>query len=411
MQKKANLTLMAGCGINLCIGVLYTWSVFKNTLVNMGWSNTEASIPYTVTIVVLSVALLIAGRVQDKAGPRKVLMTGSVLAGSGMILSGFSLTPVNLTISFGVITGAGIGLIYACLNPTAMKWFHRSRKGFVNGLLATTFGLAAIYLAPLTGYLVENYGLSFAFNFLGYGLILIAFPLSCFIRNPPENYEPAARGNKADDDVSSLDVPNSTWREMLSSRPFVFLWLTYAFGASAGLMIIANITSIAATQGGITQGAYLIITLSLFNSGGRLMFGLLSDKIGSMRTLAIALLLQMGNMLLFCQFITPSTLLVGAAVAGLGYGALLAVFPSVTAELYGLKHYGVNYGVLYTAWGVGGFIGPVLAASSVDYTGSYLLAYLVSALLVGCATLFTFRVQAITTNTINWQPLSTSVES
>lgn len=394
MTKKANQILLASCGVNLCIGVLYTWSVFKNELVNLGWSNAQASMPYTLTIIVLSISLLIAGRIQDRIGPQKVLMAGSLLAGLGMMFSSLSLTPLNLNLSFGVMTGAGIGFAYACLNPTAMKWFHRSRKGYVNGLLATAFGVAAIYLAPLTSYLIVNYGLNVSFQFMGAILILVAFPLSCTIKNPPNDYVAIAKKQPVDSDVVKQSN-NYAWREMLNTKQFYLLWVIYAFGASAGLMIIANITSIAANQANIVQGAYLVVTLSIFNSAGRLVSGLLSDKIGGLKTLAIALVLQTLNMLLFGQFISSSTLMVGAALAGIGYGTLLAVFPSIMADLYGLKHFGFNYGVLYTSWGIGGFIGPLLAAISVDMSGSYTYAYLICAGLVSIATILTFKVKPL----------------
>lgn len=397
-NNRATRILLASCGINLCIGVLYTWSVFKNSLLELGWNNTQASMPYTITIITLSLALLIAGRIQDKIGPQKVLMVGSLMAGAGMILASLSLTPWNLNVSFGLITGAGIGFAYACLNPTAMKWFHSSQKGMINGLLATAFGLAAIYLAPLTSYLISVVGLEQSLRILGTGLIVIAFPLACSIKNPPTGYEP--RANSEESDLSRPTPPparNYMWKEMLATKQFYLLWFTYAFGAAAGLMIIANITSIAAEQANILEGAYLIVTLSIFNSAGRLVSGLLSDKIGALKTLAIALGLQTINMLLFSQFVSSPTLMVGAALAGIGYGTLLAVFPSIMADLYGLKNFGANYGVLYTAWGIGGFIGPILAAISVDWYGSYSIAYLICAVLVSIATVLTFKVKPIST--------------
>ncbi len=393
-MKKANHILLASCGVNLCIGVLYTWSVFKNALVNLGWSNAQASMPYTITIIVLSLSLLIAGRVQDKIGPQKVLVTGSTLAGLGMLISSMSLTPINLYLSFGVLTGSGIGFAYACLNPTVMKWFHSSRKGFVNGLLATAFGIAAIYLAPLTSFLIANYGLNASFQIMGLSLLLIALPLSFFIKNPPKGYVPHAN-EPFNKDTSDNSTRNYAWQEMIRTKQFYLLWIMYAFGASAGLMVIANITSIASVQANISDGAYLVVTLSIFNSGGRLISGMLSDKIGGLKTLAIALFLQTINMLVFNQFIASSTLMIGAAFAGIGYGTLLAVFPTVMADLYGLKHYGANYGALYTAWGIGGFIGPVLAATSMDILGSYTFAYLGCAVLVSIATILTFKVKPI----------------
>ncbi|MDP2588798.1 OFA family MFS transporter [Vibrio splendidus] len=406
-NNKATRILLASCGINLCIGVLYTWSVFKNSLLELGWNNTQASMPYTITIITLSLALLIAGRIQDKIGPQKVLMVGSLMAGAGMILASLSFSPWNLNVSFGLVTGAGIGFAYACLNPTAMKWFHSSQKGMVNGLLATAFGLAAIYLAPLTSYLISIFGLEQSLRILGTGLIVIAFPLAYSIKNPPAGYEPKANSEKPD---SSNPTPpparNYIWKEMLATKQFYLLWFTYAFGAAAGLMIIANITSIAAEQANILEGAYLIVTLSIFNSAGRLVSGLLSDKIGALKTLAIALGLQTINMLLFSQFVSSPTLMVGAALAGIGYGTLLAVFPSIMADLYGLKNFGANYGVLYTAWGIGGFIGPILAAISVDWYGSYSIAYLICAVLVSIATVLTFKVKPISTESCSGTELA-----
>ncbi len=392
MNNKAIRILAAGCGINLCIGVLYTWSVFKNALIDLGWTHTQASLPYTITIVTLSLALLVAGRIQDQFGPKKVLMLGTLTAGIGMMLSSLSVSPINLCLSFGVLTGTGIGFSYACLNPTAMKWFHASRKGMVNGTLATAFGLAALYLAPLTSFLITKFDLQVSLRILGVGLIGIAFPLACFFTNPPLDFKPTAAKAKQKSQASKQS-DDMVWRDMLATRPFYLLWFAYAFGASAGLMVIANITTIAAEQASIMNGAYLVVALAIFNSGGRLATGLLSDKIGALKTLSFAMLLQAVNMLLFSQFDSSFTLIIGAGLAGIGYGTLLAVFPSVIADLYGLKNFGTNYGILYTAWGIGGFIGPMLAGWSVDTFGHYDLAYFLCAALVFVAAILLLGVQ------------------
>lgn len=273
-----------------------------------------------------------------------------------------------------------------------MKWFHASRKGMVNGALATAFGLAALYLAPLTSFLISKFDLQVSLQMLGVGLLVIAFPLACSFTNPPTDFKPdPARAKQKLQAVKPSD--DVAWRDMLSTRPFYLLWFAYAFGASAGLMIIANITSIAAAQASIMDGAYLVVALAIFNSGGRLATGLLSDKIGALKTLSLAMLLQTVNMLLFSQFDSSLALIIGAGLAGIGYGTLLAVFPSVMADLYGLKNFGTNYGILYTAWGVGGFIGPVLAGWSVDTFGRYDLAYSLCAALVFVAAILLFFVK------------------
>ncbi|PSU67496.1 oxalate:formate antiporter [Photobacterium phosphoreum] len=380
---RAIQILVAGFCINLCMGILYAWSVFKKALVvDLGWSNADASLPYTVAIITFALSLLVAGILQDRMGPRRVLILGTVMIGLGMIVSSFATTPMMLVLTFGVMTGSGIGFGYACLSPSAMKWFHPSKKGLVNGLIAAGFGLAAVYLAPLTSTLIAEYGINTSFLVLGIAVLVIAVPLAFTINNPPAGYVPEApAGYKS----TSTKPANINWRGMLKTPQFYSLWVMFAFASAAGLMIIGNITSIAATQANITDAAYLVVILAIFNSGGRVAAGILSDKIGGVKTLMIAFVMQGINMVMFATFDSEFTLIIGAAVAGIGYGTLLAVFPSIIADFYGLKNYGANYGVLYTAWGVSGFIGPVVAAFAVDTTGTYTLAYTVCSVMIAVA--------------------------
>ncbi len=387
MNKAAGI-LAAGFFINMCIGILYAWSVFKQSLVEQGWSNADASMPYTVATICFALSLLVAGNLQDRMGPRKVLILGTVMVGLGMIVSSFADSPMTLLLSFGVVTGCGIGFGYACLAPAAMKWFHPSKKGLVNGLIAAGFGLAAVYLAPLTSMLINTYGIQTSFLILGVGILVIAVPLALTINNPPADYTPETpAGYVAKSGAANADMG---WREMIKTPQFYSLWLMYALASSAGLMIIGNITSIAINQSDLTQVAFLVVVLAIFNSGGRVAAGILSDKIGGIKTLMIAFIMQGINMMMFATYQTEFTLMVGAAVAGVGYGTLLAVFPSITADYYGLKNYGGNYGVLYTAWGVSGFIGPVVAATAVDMTGNYVMAYTICAAMLAVAVVLSF---------------------
>ncbi|MCG3863344.1 MULTISPECIES: OFA family MFS transporter [unclassified Photobacterium] len=387
---RAMQILLAGFCINLCMGILYAWSVFKKALVvDLGWSNADASLPYTVAIITFSLSLLVAGILQDRMGPRRVLILGTVMVGLGMIISSFATSPMLLIITFGILTGSGIGFGYACLSPSAMKWFHPSKKGLVNGLIAAGFGLAAVYLAPLTSFLIKEVGINTSFLVLGIAVLVIAVPLACTINNPPAGYTPEVPAGY-DVNNKSGNVADLNWRSMLKTPQFYSLWVMYAFASASGLMIIGNITSIAATQANIADAAYLVVILAIFNSGGRVAAGILSDKIGGIKTLMIAFIMQAINMVMFATFTSDFTLIIGAAVAGIGYGTLLAVFPSIIADFYGLKNYGANYGVLYTAWGVSGFIGPVVAAFAVDTTGTYTLAYSVCSIMLGVAVVLSF---------------------
>lgn len=383
---RATSILLAGFSINLCLGILYAWSVFNKALVtDFGWNAADASSPYAVATIVFSISLLVAGILQDRMGPRKILILGTSLTGLGMIASGFVDSVLGLNITFGVISGMGIGFGYACLSPSAMKWFHPSKKGLVNGLIAAGFGLAAIYLAPLTSLLIETQGINNAFLILGVGVLVIAVPLACTINNPPADYTPAEPKVKAGQAPKVLKRPEDLkWSAMLKTPQFYSLWVMYAFAASVGLMIIGNITNIASVQANLPNAVYLASILAVFNSGGRVAAGILSDKIGCMRTLFLAFALQGINMVLFATFTSEFTLIVGTAIAAMGYGTLLAVFPSISSEYYGLKNYGTNYGILYTAWGMGGAIGAsVVGYSMAQGGGSYTLAYTISAVMMG----------------------------
>ncbi|MCF4174524.1 L-lactate MFS transporter [Vibrio sp. McD22-P3] len=394
---KAMRILIAGFCINLCLGILYAWSVFNKALVSeWGWSAADASSPYAIATITFSICLLVAGILQDRMGPRNILILGAALTGLGMIASSFAQSVLMLNITFGVITGAGIGFGYACLSPSAMKWFHPSKKGMVNGLIAAGFGLAAVYLAPLTSSLIGQMGISSAFMVLGVGVLIIAVPLAATINNPPAGYipeEPKVKAGKAP--VQVKKATDISWKAMLKTPQFYSLWIMYAFAAAAGLMIIGNITNIASVQANLPNAVYLASLLAIFNSGGRIAAGILSDKIGGVRTLMLAFILQGVNMVMFSTFTSEFMLIIGTAVAAVGYGTLLAVFPSLTAEYYGLKNYGTNYGVLYTSWGIGGAIGAAIVGYSMTHGGGYNLAYTISAAMMGVCVVLSFITKPI----------------
>ncbi len=391
MQKTVTIkdgwkVLFAGLCINLTLGVLYSWSVIKKALVHdWNWTNSDASLPYSVAIVVWAITLLFAGRLQDKIGPRKVVTLGAIFTGTGLILSSFINSVPLLIITFGILAGGGIGFAYASVTPPALKWFHSSKKGMVTGIVVSGMGLASLYIAPLTTMLLENYGISRTFLVLGIFILAIATPVAQLINNPPAGYVAPTPANLPASKTPKIAAKDYVWKEMVKTKQFYFFWLMFAFASSAGLMIIGNIATIAKTQASWEKGFYLVGLLAIFNACGRLAAGFLSDKIGRVRTMMIVFILQGVNMMLFAGYSTPLAISIGTALAGIGYGALLSLFPSVVADYYGVKNFGGNYGVLYTAWGVSGIIGPIIAGIVVDSTGTYDLAYMISAGLLAVA--------------------------
>jgi len=386
-NRKGWIVTLAGLGLNLALGILYAWSVFKKAMVapisegGYGWTNQEATLPYTVAIAMFAVVMIPAGRLQDKLGPRKVAMTGGLLTALGLVIASFSSpsSPLPAIIGFGLFAGAGFGLGYAASTPAAVKWFPPEKKGLITGLVVAGFGIAPVYISPLSKALLANYGIAMSFRILGIAFAVTATLFSMLIRNPETALNVAKPGAK------KAVAGDKTWREMVRSPFFYMLWLQYAFAAIAGLMIIGNMASIVTQQsGGLlkAEAAFFVALLAGFNASGRIIAGVLSDYIGRIVTLALVSITQASVLLFFSRFTTFGEFAVGAAVVGLSYGACLSLFPSTTADTWGTKNMGLNYGVLFTAWGVGGVFGPMLAAKIVDATGSYQTAYNVASMLL-----------------------------
>ncbi|TCL01418.1 sugar phosphate permease [Shimia isoporae] len=393
MSKRPLTILLAGIGINLSIGVLYAWSVFKDALVNdLGWTATQASTPYSIAIVVFSIATLTAGVLQDKFGPRRIIMLGGAFVGSGMILTGLLTNPTAVMLTFGVVVGSGIGFAYACVTPAAMKWWHPSKKGMVSGLIVGGFGLGAVYVAPLTKALVNAFDIQTAFIILGTGIIAISVGLGATVVNPPKGY--VAEGPEDWNPEAAGTGVEMNWREMIKTRQFYFLFIMFALASSAGVMLIGNITQIGALQVGLEGAVYLVSLLAIANAAGRVLGGMVSDKIGRVNTLIVAFVLQAANMWFFMGISTEAMLIAGAVTGALCYGALLSVFPSLTADYFGLKGYGANYGLVYIGWGLSGALGPVIASLSFDSTGSFNTAYVISAAMLAGAALIAFMTKA-----------------
>jgi OFA family oxalate/formate antiporter-like MFS transporter len=398
-MKKGWLVTFSGMGLNLALGVLYSWSVFGKQLTDavdkggFGWTKTQAALPYTIAIAFFAAMMVPAGRLQDKFGPRIIATIGAILTGLGLIVAGFA-TSGNMfpvIFGFGVMAGTGIGLGYASATPAAVKWFPPAKKGLITGIVVSGFGLASVYIAPLSRYLLGRYGVNSSFMILGVAFAIATVIVCQFIRNPETpavslNPQKAASNYKVD----------YTWREMMKTRTFYLLWIEYVCGAMAGLMIIGHLAKIVAVQSGnvIQAGFFFVAILAVFNAGGRLAAGVMSDYIGRMKTILVVFISQAIVMFLFSGCCTITGFVIASAVVGFSYGSCLSVFPATTADHWGTKNLGLNYGIMFTAWGVGGVFGPILAGKVADATGSYSTAYMISAALLIFAAILTFFTKA-----------------
>jgi len=389
MNRRGWVVTLAGTGLNLALGILYAWSVFSKQLVEtvekggFGWTKTQATLPYTIAIACFALMMVPAGRLQDKLGPRLVASLGGVFTGAGLIVASFA-TPASLApalLGFGLLGGTGFGLGYAAATPAAVKWFPPEKKGLITGLVVGGFGIAPVYIAPLSKHLLITYGVASSFRILGIAFLVVATAFAQLIKNPDK---PAVAAKKADGSAPAAPRPEKTWREMVRSPMFYMLYVQYACAATAGLMIIGHMAKIVSVQSGdtIKTGFVFVALLAVFNAGGRIVAGIISDYIGRVVTLGIVFIMQATAMFFFPSFATIGAFVVGAGVVGFSYGACLSLFPATTADQWGTKNMGLNYGVLFTAWGLGGVIGPTLAGKIADSTGSYTGAYNIAGLLM-----------------------------
>jgi MFS family permease len=383
MSNKGWAVTAAGMGLNLALGILYAWSIFSKQLTEaidkngFGWSKTEATLPYTIAIACFAAMMVPAGRLQDRFGPRIVATVGAILTGTGLIVASLG-TPQSLLpaiIGFGLLAGTGIGLGYASATPAAVKWFPPEKKGLITGLVVAGFGLAPVYIAPLSRYLLATYGISTSFRILGCVFMISTTFFAQFIKNPSSPLPPPKK--TGDGAIARSSSADQSWRQMLKTPAFYSLYLQYACAATAGLMIIGHLAKIVSVQSGNTVkiGFLFVALLAIFNAGGRVVAGIVSDYIGRIITIAFVCFLQAVIMVFFSQLSTVNAFILGSAMVGFNYGACLSLFPATTADYWGTRNLGLNYGILFTAWGVGGVLGPILAGKIADATGSYTMAY------------------------------------
>ena len=390
--------VLAAMGINLILGVLYAWSVMGKALVlRWHWTTTQAMWPFATAAAAFSVTMIFAGRWQDKIGPRYVATLGGIMLGLGLAASSLVHSPATMLLSFGVIGGIGIGLGYSATTPPSIKWFPPARKGFITGIVVSGVGLAAVYISPLTNTLLKTTSISQTFFYLGVGTILLTVLLAQLLSNPPAGYtpEPAAINPSAGGQPAPVTRRDLDWHEMLQTRQFYQLWFMFVLSASAGLLIIGNITLIAADQAPRWEKAFvLVMVVAIFNTCGRFISGFLSDRLGRTNTMVLAFVLQAANMFTFSHYSSPALLILGSAFTGLCYGTIFTLFPAATADFYGVRNLGVNYGSVFTAFGVAGVTGSVLGGRIRDICGSYAHAFTLCAVMLLIGALLAFVLKA-----------------
>ncbi len=379
------IVVLAGTGINLAFGVLYAWSIFAGKLQDsLGWTKTQSSLPYTVAIIMFAVMMIPAGRLQDRFGPRIVATAGGILIGLGCILAGSLTTLPGLVFSFGILAGSGIGLGYASTTPPAVKWFAPEKKGLITGIVVGGFGLASLYIVPLSKYLLSNYDIFTSFRMLGILFLIMTVPLAQLVKNPET---PAVSSNPA---TAAKKTHDLDFKQMVKTKEFWMLWFMFFAGATGGLMTIGGLKSIVKVSLGESAAFQLVAFAAIANALGRPMAGSISGKLGRGKTMTLLYILQASALFLFHSLGSYVTVFAAACMIYFSYGAMLSVFPSACGDNYGTKNLGLNYGIMFSAWGVGGTVGPMIGGKIADITGSYALAFNSAAVLLIAAAVVGF---------------------
>jgi MFS family permease len=394
---------MAGLGINLALGILYTWSIFKQAIKEsviakdgvFNWDIASLNDPYAVCCLMFTVAMVFAGRIQDKLSPRVTAVIGGILTGAGLIVISQSNALWAWIMGFGVLTGLGLGFGYASATPPAIKWFPASKTGMIAGIVVAGFGLASVYIAPLSNFLIAKFGLSQSMLIFGIAFLAVVCVLAMFLINPPEGYEPAATGATSQGAAKPAPPINYLPTQMLKTVAFYKLWFMYFIGSGAALIIIGGVAGMAKKSMG--DLAWIVVALmAIGNAGGRIVAGVVSDKIGRTTTLLIMMSLQAAVIfsLLFIGESEAVLLMAAATMVGFNYGTNLSLFPSATKDYFGLKNFGMNYGLVFSAWGIGGFIFPRVSQMIVANTGSPQTAYIMCSILLMASALMSLTTNA-----------------
>jgi len=409
------LVVLGAILIQLALGAIYAWSVFTPALKAAPYSFTASQTQwvFSVGLAVFALVMIIAGRLQAKYPPKRIAILGGLILGLGYFLAGFAGTSfAGLVITIGVIGGAGIGLAYVVPIAVGVKWFP-DKKGLLTGLAVAGFGFGALIwvkLAGAWGHLIENHGVASVFQMYGVAFAIMVVVGALWMVNPPDGYKPEGWNPPPPAKAAATGAVQMTSAEMLRTPQFYGLWFMFIAGAMAGLMVIGVIalfgidalkaSGLDETSAKVAAGTAMAVFYSLANALGRIGWGSISDKLGRKTSLFLMLLIQGVVMLLFYKMgSTVATFYLAATLVGFNFGGNFALFPAATADYFGNKTVGLNYGWVFSAYGVGGILGPQLAAHFKDAAvGGNVEAWMTPFMIAGIACLAAAAV-ALTLNT------------
>jgi MFS family permease len=369
------LLIPLGITVLLCLGTVYSWSIFRNPLeTELNLSATESLLPFTIALLSYAIVMPIAGFYIPRIGPRIMTAIGAIVVGLGYILSSFAGNIVTITLTYGVLSGIGLGITYGVPMAVAARWFP-DKKGLTVGLILVGFGLSPLITAPLAKSLIDTYGVQRSLLVLGIAFTVIILAIATTMKFPPTCWRPTAKRSAAREISASPNYPVN----LLKSPSFYGLWICYTIGTFVGLSAIGISSPVGQELIEIDAGvaAKSVALFALFNGGSRPLFGWLSDRfkpknvaIGSYVLILIACILMVN-----AGEGQVATYLIAFCLFWFCLGGWLAIAPTTTLRLFNPDDYAQNYGIVFTAYGVGALLGTLVAGQMRDWFGSYTYAF------------------------------------
>lgn len=386
--------VLTGNLLMMCLGTVYAWSVFRIPVEQTyGIGTTLSGLPYMVSLAFYALFMLISGKYLSRFSPRLVITAGAFLVSAGWIGSAYAPNIYMLTLTYGAVSGAGVGIAYGVPMAVVAKWFP-DKKGLAVGLVLVGFGLSPLLTAPLARHLIEIYGGMQTFKLLGAAFGVIIPLLALTLSYPPEDWSPDQK-TKPDQRLTSeadptqgrrlerqLEYPSAV---MIKTKSFKILYAAFLIGAMIGLMLIGMTGKVAVEWVGLSQGsaALLMSFFAVFNGLGRPAFGWLTDRFSFRRAAMFSFItIMMASLLMILtRGSSPTAFGLAFSIFWFNLGGWLAIAPASTLSLFGMLHYSQNYGVVFTAYGIGAVIGVFSSGLLVDWFGGYhTIFYLVFAL-------------------------------
>ncbi|MCL2441715.1 MAG: OFA family MFS transporter [Treponema sp.] len=363
-QKHGTRALLAAIAIQLTLGIAYIWSVFQTGIANslFNGDNAAAGLTFSLLLATLTIGSVIGGKLAIKFSTRIVVFTGGIILSLGFFLASFVTVnqPWLLWITYGAMGGIGMGFTYSTTIACAQKWYPH-KKGFVTGIIVSALGFGGVVFTPIVESLITAFGGAGLGEPKTFMVLSAVFLCACtigsfFLKNPPDGYMAASPASAASVKIAVEYSPS----QMLKSLKFYLITGAFLLSCMGGLMMIGFAKPIAVAKGLEATATIGVLAISMFNSIGRLFWGMISDKLGRKNTIII-LLSGTAVLALFVNVAASFGIYVLIALIGFFYGGLLSNFPSLTADLFGAKHMSTNYGFVLLGFGAGAIISSQIA--------------------------------------------------